>query len=51
MVGLIAALGALVCVSIVPSARADPLLTSHDEPTTAALAEDSRSLGDFASEA
>jgi MFS family permease len=45
LVGLLAALGALVCVSIVPSARADPLLSAHDAP-----AEDPGALGDFAPE-
>jgi predicted MFS family arabinose efflux permease len=51
LVGLLASIGALVCVSIVPSARADPLLSASDEPTTAAPAEDPGALGDFAPEA
>jgi MFS family permease len=51
VLGLLAALAALACVSVVPSARSDPLLTARDEPTAAVPAEDQGALGDFAPEA
>jgi len=47
VVGLLATLGALVCVSIVPSARTDPLLGADD---ALGAAEDPGALGDFAPE-
>jgi hypothetical protein len=51
VVGLLATFAALLAVSIVPAASADPLLAAHRRPGGAAVAEDPGGLGDLASEA